>query len=56
MSRKDPWRWRCPNEHAAWHNYPGDETPGDYYCESCDDYFERLYDMKNAKPKPEPTQ
>lgn len=54
-SRKDPWRYRCPNGHASWHRRPGDQTPGNYYCECCQTYFDELQDMK-ASPERSDTQ
>jgi len=53
MSVAEIWRYRCPDGHASWHSRPGDQTPGNYYCECCDEYFQTLYDQKHEKPKPD---
>lgn len=38
---RDPWRYRCPKDHASWI-----ARGGRYYCEVCDEYYQELVDKK----------
>lgn len=46
MVSKDPWRWRCPNKHADWDISNGDDSQGNYECNTCGVEFDDLLDMK----------
>lgn len=43
-----PWRYRCPNGHAAWRRYPQADEGEEYTCKTCEVRFakEELLDMK----------
>lgn len=40
---REPWRWRCPEGHAAWQS-----ASTGYLCRSCGEQFEELRDAREV--------